>query len=236
MDAIAAIWAKAESDLVIPNARGGRDRLLWEHTVSVTRASQRVAALPAVSRRNPDPVILTVASLYHDAAYAVDHHGAGFVDVDCITRAGDGAIRDRSAEVALDRLQGLLEPGVLSGVADVIRETGQRECRRVESQIIRDADNLYQLGLLTLWPLIRQSAATGQGPGDLILRWRTWKAYDYLPARRTTFFFEDVQRLAEERMRVFDRFVDDLGREFEGADLALPVVNNPVSADPASPG
>lgn len=235
MDAIAAIWAKAEADLVIPNARGGQDRLLWEHTVSVTRASQHVAALPAAAQRNPDPVILTVASLYHDAAYAIDQHGAGFVDVDCITRAGDGATRDRSAEVALDRLQGLLEPGVLSAAAEVIRETGKRECRRVESQIIRDADNLYQLGLLTLWPLIRQSVSTGQGPGDLILRWRTWKAYEYLPARCTTFFFEDVQRLAEERMRVFDRFVEDLGREFEGADLAFLVADNPVSAPPASP-
>lgn len=218
MPTVDDIWRLAEKHLVIFNADQYPDVLLWEHSVGVARAAVLIAALETVSARRPNPVVLTAAALFHDVHHVEAAAGKGFCESDCISRVGDAGHRERSAELVRERLHSFLDARTLDLTAKVVGQVGLREAEFVEAQIVGDADNLYQLGLMALWPTIRHSAISGKGIKELIEHSATRRTYGYWPARRSSFFFPEVRDLAQRRLETYERFVQDLNRELHAED------------------
>lgn len=213
------IWRRAEKDLVVRNSRNASDSLLWEHSSGVARASVLIARQDSFAHLKLDPIVLTAAALYHDIYHAQASDGSGFCDSDCISRTGDATQRERSADLVRSKLDKFLNSRTLDMVAGIVGQVGLREADRVEARIISDADNLYQLGLMALWPVIRQGAITGKGIKDLIDHCHARRTYGYWVARRSCFFFPEVCDLAERRLEAFEKFVDNLEREWKAGDV-----------------
>ena len=101
-------------------------------------------------------------------------------------------------------------------------ELFQAETKTESDRILSDARNLNDVGLLSLWPVIRRSLTEGDGVESLIDTWKRQKEYRFWDARlNESFHFDAVREIAENRLGQFDRFVADLAHLHHGLDLAI---------------
>ncbi len=232
-----AIWNRARTDLAIPTEDGDTDPFLWEHAARVTRNAMRIAGLAEVGESEPDMAALEAAALYHDAGWVIAVEEGEIGRMEVLLRQVPAGHFERGAAMLEERASGILAPDSLRRAVEVLRAMETHDAALVEAQVLSDADNLDEFGLLSLWPNIRRGVLEGRGVESLLRTWRRRKEYRFWEARlRDSFHFAAVRVLAERRLALYDRFMEDLANQAESADVRfdMPAVPDNHHADTSS--
>ncbi|HNQ21571.1 MAG TPA: HDOD domain-containing protein [Phycisphaerae bacterium] len=232
-----AIWNRARADLIIVDERGQQDSYLWEHAQRVARCAQLVARLPEVRKQNPDDAAVLAAALYHDAGWVMRLRESSVARAQILNRAGSEAHRSLGAQLMEKQLEGLLPAESLRRASRAIRSLNERQIDTIEGQIVTDAENLNEVGLLSLWPIIRRGAEEGKDIESVLRTWQRQKEFRFWDARlKDAFRFDAVRRLAERRLERFGHFMQELEEQHASADLRLLIEERtPRPADTPTP-
>ncbi len=218
-----AIWNRARADLVISTEQGDEDVFLWEHSIRVANSALRIAKLSVVQAASPDETAILAAALYHDAGWIVRLEAGEVQRGETLVRPLSEADREQAAVVLERSLGKLLPPESLARATEAVRTLKDREMDSIEGQVVAEADNLDQLGVLSLWTIIRRGMIDGKGVRAVIDTWRRRKEYRYWDALlKDSFRFPAVRAIAERRLEQFERLMEELEAQQEGVDLMFP--------------
>jgi len=225
-----AVQKRARADLLIPTTHGDPDPFLWEHSLRVASNCIRIASFDDLAARNPDSMALMSAGLYLSAAWAKRCRAGEIQHLEVLI----GPPQDGDAEVAAEWMRQSLEPLLSSQTLDcaaaAILSRNDRALATLEGQILSDAGNLEEFGIVSLWTMVRRSAVEGKGIGKAIEVWRRKKQYQFWTARLAdSFRFESVRELARQRLRNFERVMEELAVEAL-VDESLPFTESPQSS------
>ena len=233
MTRLDSIWNHAHADLVILTDRGEEDVFLWEHSVRVGRSAQFIAELPVVREQSPDEVALLAAALYHDAAWVARFREGDVQRCDILALPVNDTHRELGAAFMEESLANVLPTASLRRAAMAIRALSDRRIEPIEGQIVAEADNLDEFGLLSFWPTIRRGMLEGKGVQAAIETWHRRKEYQFWSARlNDSFRFAPIQKLAEERLAIYERMMEELETHFGGKDISAAMGH----AEARSPG
>jgi hypothetical protein len=218
-----AIWNRARTDLVILTEQGDEDPFLWEHSARVANSAQQIAKLSTVQSASPDETAILAAALYHDSGWIVRLKAGEVERREALLRPLSEADREQSAVVLERRLGRLLPPQTLVRAAEAIRTLKDREIESIEGQVVTEADNLDEFGVLSLWTTIRRGTIEGKGVQAVVETWRRRKEYRYWDALlKDSFRFPAVRAVAQTRLEQFDRLMQELETQHDGADVVFP--------------
>jgi len=217
------VWKSARTDLMMVMPGGEPDPILWEHVFCVTKSCLRICKIPAVRHHNPDTLALTAAGLYHDSHW-IERWKAGDLDrFDVRITSATEAQCEVSARF-MDRCLGeILSKETMERATQAVRTRHLKEPFGIEAQVLADAENLSEFGLVAAWNSLRRNVIEGKGVEAFIDSWRRKKEYHFWDARLDeSFRFEPVRRLAIDRLEKLEQFVEQLERELGGDDLHFP--------------
>ncbi|UCE61240.1 MAG: HD domain-containing protein [Phycisphaerales bacterium] len=216
------IFSIARNDLVIITATGEQDVFLWEHSSRVARSAQLIAQLPVVQAHLPDEFAVVAAGLYHDASWAIQYREGEIERTEILRRPTSKAHRQRGVALMEQSLAELAPEESLERAADTIRALNERDPELVEAQVIADAENLDEFGMLAFCPAILRSAHEGKGVQAAIDTWQRKKEYQFWTARlNESFRFDPVRELARKRLAQYERAMQDLDEHHRGADIPV---------------
>jgi hypothetical protein len=215
------IWRRGREDLVIADERGEEEVFLWEHASRVARTAQLITSIPEAKQRDPDETALLAAALYHEAGWITQ------LEDKLITReellASTGPTKDTNHQLGALRMRqslgDLLPPQTLERAAETIRSLHDRRSPLVEAQILSDAENFEEFGVLCLWTQIRRQARLGKGVEGILSLWQRQKQYRYWEARLQSFRFPAVRSAAERRLEQYERVLQELDDQVSAKDL-----------------
>lgn len=217
-----AIWNRARADLVITTEQGGEDLILWEHSVRVSETARQIARLPEVQAASPDEAAIVAAALYHDAGWVARLRDSEIRRGEILCRLKSEAHREHGALMLEHALGELLPRDTLQRASGAIRTLKNRRIESVEGQVITEADNLDELGVLSLWSSIRRGVTEGKGVQAVIDTWRRRKEYRFWEAHlKDSFRFAPVRAVAEKRLEQLERLMRELEGQHTGADIVL---------------
>ena len=217
-----AIWNRARADLVITTEQGGDDLVLWEHSVRVSETARQIARLPEVRAASPDEGAIIAGALYHDAGWVVRFRDGEIRRGEILCCLKSEAHREHGALMLEHALRELLPRDTLQRASGAIRTLKNRRIESVEGQVITEADNLDELGVLSLWSSIRRGVTEGKGVQAVIDAWHRRKEYRFWEAHlKDSFRFEPVRAVAEKRLEQLERLMRELEVQHTGADIVL---------------
>ena len=215
-----AIWKRARADLVIPTPSGDSDVFLWEHSVRVAKTAQHIARLPMIRSQRPNEAAIVAAGLYHHAGWITCIRDRTVDRMEVLWGQLSEADHDQGAVLMEKSLAGLLPKESLDVAGRAIRGIRNRECDLIEAQIVAEADNLQEFGVVSLWSAIRRGAVEGKGVQALLDTWRRRKEYQFWTTRlNDSFRFEPVRELARRRLEKFERLLEELEEQHTAADV-----------------
>lgn len=216
-----AVWRQAKNDLVIDDGRGLQDAYLWEHSARVARAATLIGKLPGVVAHPLDEVALTVAALYHDAGWIVQYREGLISRGEILGRTTSDLQRELAAVMVEERLGHMLKGPSLETAVLSIRRMNDHDATVPETQILAEAANLDDIGVLSFWQSVRRCSNEGKGVQAAIDTWKRQKEYHFWEARiADAFRFEVVRELARQRLSRFGEFMDVLAYQHDGRDIA----------------
>ncbi len=220
-----AIWSHARADLLFTNEQGGQDLFLWEHSVRVAQSARQIASLPTVQAASPDEAAIVAAALYHDAGWIAQLRDGEIKRDEILIRPAFETDREQGALMLESGLASLLPADSLARASQAVRTLDDRQIESIEGQVVSDADNLDEFGVLSLWQIIRRGAVEGKGIQAAIDTWHRRREYRYWDARlNDSFRFAAVRAVAEKRLEKFERLMEELEEQCRGADLVLDAV------------
>lgn len=224
-----AIWNRARADLVATTEHGDEDVFLWEHAVRVAENARRIAMLPVVQEASPDETAVVAAALYHDAGWIVRLRNGEIKRDEILIRPMSESHREQGAALMERSLSPSLSRDSLTRASQAIRALNDRRIEPIEGQVVCEADNLEEFGVLSLWSTIRRSAIDGKGVQTLLETWRRRKEYRFWEARlNDSFRFAAVRAVAERRLEQFESLMEELERQHKGVDLGLDLAPSPA--------
>jgi hypothetical protein len=215
-----SIWRQARTDLVI-DERGLQDVFLWEHSARVARTATLIGSLPGVVAHPLDELALTAAALYHDAGWVVQYREGLLTRSEILGRATSDLQRELAAAMVEERLGHLLHGPSLETAVLSIRRMNDHAVTVPETQVLAEAANLDDIGVLSYWQSVRRCSNEGKGVQVAIDTWQRQKEYHFWEARiADAFRFEVVRELARQRLQKFGEFMDLLAYQHGGRDVA----------------
>lgn len=210
----------ARTDLAIPiQNQDGSDPFLFEHADRVARDCTLIMDLVGHDR-GLDHDTLAAAGLYYPAAWAVQYEDGVVSRSEILTRTLTDVQLELSATRAHEALETILNNKKLRVVCQIIRESGMRHPPSIGAQILAEAANLDQIGPLALWQMIRRHCEEGRGIQAALETWDRQREYNFWHARiKDSFRFEEVKKIAEQRLAELDRFMVTVGQHARGIDL-----------------
>ena len=216
-----AVWKRARADLVIPTPRGDSDVFLWEHSARVTQTAQQIARLPAIRSQRPDELAIIAAGLYHDAGWITRFREGTADRMEVLLGSLSEADCEQGALLMERTMTGLLPKDSLELAAKAVRSYRDRASKLIEAQVVAEAENLQEFGVVSLWPVIRRGAVEGKAVQSMLDTWRRKKEYQFWTARlNDAFRFEPVRQLARQRLEKFERLLAELEEQHSAADVA----------------
>ncbi len=214
------IWARARTDLLIPGEHGDPDVYLWEHSVRVATTAKRIAQQPPLLEQSPDVAAVFAAGLYHDSGWAVRFTAGEIPRTEILTRPPPDAHHEQGARLMQQSLMGLLPAESLERAYSAITTLNDRDIPLLEGQIVTEAENLEEFGVISLWPAIRRGALDGKGVKAVLDTWRRRKEYHFWTARlNDSFRFPFVREIAKARLAGFERIMEELQQQHEADDV-----------------
>ena len=117
-------------------------------------------------------------------------------------------------------LAGLVPKDSLELAARAVRSCRDRASKLIEAQVVAEAENLQEFGVVSLWPVIRRGAVEGKAVQSMLDTWRRKKEYQFWTARlNDAFRFQPVRELARQRLEKFERLLAELEEQHSAADV-----------------
>lgn len=217
-----AIWNRARVDLVILTERGDEDLFLWEHSVRVANNARQIAKLSMVRAAFPDEAAVVAAALYHEAGWIARLKAGEIKRDEILLRPLPEIHREKDALILERSMAKLLSPHALTRASQAVRALNDRAMESIEAQVVTEADNLDEVGVLSLWATIRRTALDGKGVQAVIDTWRRRKEYRFWEAwLDDSFRWTPVRTIARKRLKKLERLMEELEEQHQGADLVL---------------
>ncbi len=211
---------RAKQLLLLPIDETRHDPWLWEHATRVMHLAQTLGAWSELGGHAPDPTVLAVAGLFHDAGWALECRQGRYARWQVLTRPTNDLQRELSAAVLLEELNPLLPGPLLRQACEAIRQCNDRRTTLLEARVLADADALDEMGMVYILRQFRQYEAEGRPLQQLVDTWQRQKEYRYWELRLADGFHWDATRaLARARLASIDAFMKALERDLAGADL-----------------
>jgi HD superfamily phosphodiesterase len=206
---IQTLWSRAALDM--RGTAGNVDSVVWEHSVRVAHLTETIMAMPEVAHHVIDRIALTAAALYHDAGWLLDLREGRVTQEAMLLKRTTDEQRERAAAWMMTCLADVLEPGRLRLAARIITECNDRSTHLLEAQILADAENLDHVGPQAVWFMVRRQLAEHRSLDQMIANWQQQSQYGYWPLWiKESLRFPSAQRMAEERWKAMDRFMEDV--------------------------
>ena len=217
---LSVIKEVAEQVLAIPTLKGKPDRYLIDRVARVLRHCGNIAQLPDVHSFHIDRESLNIAVFFRDAGFARYASQEDRVARMVLADLTDEDLRDFSAQMVQEKLEGVLDMAQISKVCGIIIESGKRDTCQVEAMILSDARNLDDMGAVGLFNEFRRYVFHGYGATDALASWKRKVDYDYWTARlRESFRFDSVRKIAQQRLKFAEEFMEHLKMENLAGDL-----------------
>lgn len=230
------IFAFAKQYLTLQDAQGRTDYWLWEHSERVLRLTRLLAQWPDFAKGRPERAALAVAALFHDAGWAAQVKQGQIDRWQLFTRPTNDLQRELGATLLREQIPHLLPPETLRLAAEAIRNCNDRHTKLIEAQILSEAENLDEVGVMYLLRQFRQYQAEGRPLEHLLTSWARQQEYRYWDARiNDCFRFEATRKLARDRLTAVDRFMHALAQDAAGADVARLLESAGIQALPEPP-
>lgn len=209
----------AHNLLTLPNAVGGMDTWLLEHSERVMRLAHLLAQLPELRADPPDPTALAAAALFHDAGLALQIRDGLIPLSQLMSRPTSDAQRDLGANELTDRCSTFLSAETLGLACEAIRQCNNRNATQPEAQVLADAENIDEIGIIFVLRQFRQHQAEGRPLQQLVQNWMRQRQYRYWEARIERLRFKISRQLAQQRLTEIEHWMKLLEVEAEAADL-----------------
>ncbi|MCG3137712.1 MAG: hypothetical protein HJJLKODD_01562 [Phycisphaerae bacterium] len=222
-----AITQLAENQLLLRQENGQADRLLWEQAQRTSRAVELICGLLGSATNGVDREALQIAAIFHPLGWVLQVTGKVCARYEIFSRPLTDIHRELRAVHVQSLLDGRLPVKRLEMVCRFLRENGRHADAQLGTQILNDACELEQIGSMALWLMMIRHNEEGRSIQDLLITWERQRDYHFWPARiRDSFRFEQVRRLAYQRLEILNQFMAQLARETELADLQ-DLIRNP---------
>ena len=232
-----AMWKRARADLTVTTPQGGQDVFLWEHTVRVTRSAEYISRIPEVQALGPDEISVVAAALYHEAGWIARLHSGEIERYEILLGPAPESSYMEGARMLERSLRDLIPSESLERSGAAIRALSDRHTKQIEAQIVAEADNLDEFGLMFLWPVIRRGALEGKGVQAVLDTWRRRIEYQFWTARlKDSFRFEATRRVAAARLARLEAFMSDLLVQQATEDLPLSIRPDCATQTEPTPG
>jgi HD superfamily phosphodiesterase len=213
--------AKARDLLVLRNGQNHADLWLWEHSRRVMQLAWMLAKLPELARTPPphrDAVAL--AGLFHDAGWAIQAQQQQVRHWQVLGRPTNDIQRELGAALLEEHARDLFDHDTVSLAAEAVRQCNDRYTTLVESQVLADAENLDEIGVMCFLRQFRQYQAEGRPLEQLVASWNRQREYHYWEARiNDGLRFNATRELARERLNAVSLFMKALARDLDGVDV-----------------
>lgn len=217
---IERVVAAARQLLALPMDDSHADLWLWEHSERVMRLADQIASLPDLANR-ADRTALAAAALFHDAGWVLEHQQGRYARWQLLTRPTSDLQRELGAALLQEHAGHLLPAPVVRLATEAIRFCNDRGTRLLEAQILADAENTDEMGLVYVFRQFRQYQAEGRPMQQIMDSWQRQKEYSYWDVRLSGgFHFTPVREVARQRLAVVERFLAALAHDLRGDDLA----------------
>ena len=214
------IWTRARSDLLVVEEPRCKDCLLLEHSTRVAKSAERIATELLVNGKKIDFPALAAAALYHDAGWIVQYRDSVVERMEILCKPTTTAQRQLGAAYLETRLAEILKPESLKLAVESVRRLNDRDLDLPEALAIADAENLDQVGILSLWTMVRRYSLEGKGIEHGLEVWQRQCEYHYWEAWiQESFRFEPVRELARTRLAAFSVFMSELAVRSSSGDL-----------------
>lgn len=218
----------AKQALTIPSAMGNVDGSLWDGAQRLVRSVERICRLPELADLGVqiDRFCLISAAYFSNAGlvrYLEVKEGGGRLEL--FDSNGDELL-DFSTQVVEEKLSGAVERARIEKINKIITESGNHFTRMAEAMILSDARNLDDMGATGLFNEFRRYVIRGKSACDAVRSWKRKIDYRYWQARlKESFWFEQVRKLAEQRLSTVECFMNQLKVETEALDLEELVID-----------
>ncbi len=212
----------AEQTLVISTPSGGIDRTLWDRSRRLIRNIEHICQLPELNNTvtGIDRFCLGAAAYFSDAGLArhLRSEKVSAKAVNCNVN-GDNLL-ELCAKVVEEVLGEHINGEKIEKINRIIAESSNYLTRMTEAMILSDARNLDDMGVVGLLGEFGRYALSGKGVGDMLGSWKKKIDYGYWEARlKESFRFEQVRKVAEQRLAIAEHFINQLKVEIEAQDL-----------------
>ena len=224
MSDLKLISSIAKQSLTIFTSAAEPDTCLWDRTERLVRNVKLICQMPEISKSGVqiDHLCLTVAAYFNYAGLACHLRTENKTARMAISKiSGNGELLvEYSAEVAAEKLDGLISEEQIANVSRIIIESCDHFTKKIEAMILSDARNLDDMGAAGIFNQLRKHMAGGRGVSDVLASWQRKVDYQYWQARlRDGFRFNSVRILAEQRLAAAEKFMNQLAVEHSADDL-----------------
>lgn len=213
----------AKQVLLIPNAEGRLINFLWDRAERLVRNVEIISRLPELSNSGIpiDHFCLTTATYFSETGsscyFTTRTNGKKTTSSN---GNGHDSDLDNTISIVTEKLSGTVKPARIEKICKIITESTNHSTRMIEGMVLSDARNLDDMGATGIFNEIRRFAFSGKGVCDVVQNWQNKLDYQYWQARlKEGFRFEQVRKLAEQRLSNTESFMNLLKMEAEGQDI-----------------
>ncbi|MBN2447386.1 MAG: hypothetical protein JXO22_11700 [Phycisphaerae bacterium] len=220
MEILERARARARELLTIQHPDGSVDLWLWEHSERVMHLAHGLAQLPEYRQQGCNQEAAALAGLFSNAGWALQVREEEADPWLVLARPTNDVQRELGAVLLQEELAPFVSADVLLKAVEVIRACNDREARIVEAQIVAEAENLAEIGVIQILRQFRQQQIEGRPLAQLLDKWQRQKEYRYWEARINDCLISAAARtLAAERLAQVDQFMRAVGTEAGATDL-----------------
>ncbi len=213
-------------EALISALSGEPEVFLWERAQRLVRSVEYISQLPELAEAGlqVDRFCLMAAAYFSETSLVCCPEGKGRGAKSGLDGNGED-LPVFSASVAEQKLAGVVGALRIGKITRIIVESGNRSTKMTEAMILSDARNLDDMGLVGVLNEYRRCICRGRGVSEVLQKWKKKIEYRYWQARlEKGFRFEQVRKIAEQRLCAAEEFMDRLEAEAQGQDIEWPAV------------
>ncbi len=209
----------AKQTLTIPTSTGDADNFLWCRAQRLAHNVEHICQLPELAKDGLqiDRFCLIAATYFSMASHLKTEKTTA---KSALSNANSDYLLDFCTKVVEEKLESCVDKARIKKINTIITESNGHFTKSAEAMILSDARNLDDMGATGIFNEFRRLAYHGKGVCDALQSWKKKVDYRYWQARlKESFRFEDVRKLAEQRLAAAEHFMNQLKLETDAQDL-----------------
>ena len=197
-------------------------RYLWERTQRMVRHIEYICELPEIAQPGLeiDRFSLLCATYFSETGLSGLLGRKNAPITYPFFKSGSDGLMELCAQIIDSKLGSILTKSQVVKIKKIISESVGHSTSMTEAMILSDARNLEDMGAVGLFNELKRFMSQGKNISDILLHWQKQIDYRYWQARlEDNFWFEDVRKLAEQRLATAWKFMNQLQTEAEARDL-----------------